>query len=199
LGPIGVLALQGDFREHIAVLDELGIATVKVRKPADLLGISGLVIPGGESTVIDKLSKIYELREPLIELIGKGLPVFGTCAGLIMLADRFTGGPADQQSFGGLDVTVERNAFGSQTDSFETTLTFDGIPEGIDVAFIRAPLVAEVGAAVEVLARLADGRIVGVRQGNLLGISFHPEVTGVSAVHEYFLVMCKNANFTAAN
>ena len=199
MGPIGVLALQGDFREHLAVLNKLGIATVKVRKSADLLGISGLVIPGGESTVIDKLSKIYELREPLIELIGKGLPVFGTCAGLIMLADRFTGGPADQQSFGGLDVTVERNAFGSQTDSFETTLTFDGIPEGIDVAFIRAPLVAEVGAAVEVLARLADGRIVGVRQGNLLGISFHPEVTGVSAVHEYFVGMCKNANFTAAN
>jgi 5'-phosphate synthase pdxT subunit len=116
-----------------------------------------------------------------------------------MLADRFTGGPADQQSFGGLDVTVERNAFGTQTDSFETTLSFDGIQEGIDVAFIRAPLVAEVGSAVEVLARLADGRIVGVRQGNLLGISFHPEVTGVSAVHEYFVGMCKNANFTAAN
>ena len=199
MGPIGVLALQGDFREHLAVLNKLGIATVKVRKPADLLGISGLVIPGGESTVIDKLSKIYELREPLIELIRKGLPVFGTCAGLIMLADRFTGGPADQQSFGGLDVTVERNAFGSQTDSFETTLAFEGIPEAIDVAFIRAPLVTQVGPIVEVLAKLADGRIVGVRQGNLLGISFHPEVTGVSAVHEYFVGMCKNANFTAAN
>jgi 5'-phosphate synthase pdxT subunit len=199
LGPIGVLALQGDFREHLAVLNQLGIATVKVRKPSDLVGISGLVIPGGESTVIDKLSKIYQIRDPLIELIRKGLPVFGTCAGLIMLADRFTGGPADQQSFGGLDVTVERNAFGSQTDSFEITLAFDGIPEGIDVAFIRAPLVTEVGPAVEVLATLADGRIVGVRAGNLLGISFHPEVTGVTAVHEYFVGMCKNANFTAAN
>lgn len=199
MGPIGVLALQGDFREHLAVLNQLGIATVKVRKPIDLVGISGLVIPGGESTVIDKLSKIYQIREPLIELIRKGLPVFGTCAGLIMLADRFTGGPADQQSFGGLDVTVERNAFGSQTDSFETTLAFEGIPEAIDVAFIRAPLVTEVGPAVEVLAKLADGRIVGVRAGNLLGISFHPEVTGVTAVHEYFVGMCKNANFTAAN
>jgi 5'-phosphate synthase pdxT subunit len=199
LGPIGVLALQGDFREHLAVLNQLGIATVKVRKPSDLVGISGLVIPGGESTVIDKLSKIYQIRDPLIELIRKGLPVFGTCAGLIMLADRFTGGPADQQSFGGLDVTVERNAFGSQTDSFETTLSFDGIREGIDVAFIRAPLVTEVGPAVEVLATLADGRIVGVRAGNLLGISFHPEVTGVTAVHDYFVGMCKNANFTAAN
>lgn len=199
MGPIGVLALQGDFREHLAVLNQLGIATVKVRKPSDLVGISGLVIPGGESTVIDKLSKIYQIRDPLIELIRKGLPVFGTCAGLIMLADRFTGGPADQQSFGGLDVTVERNAFGSQTDSFETTLSFDGIREGIDVAFIRAPLVTEVGPAVEVLATLADGRIVGVRAGNLLGISFHPEVTGVTAVHDYFVGMCKNANFTAAN
>jgi 5'-phosphate synthase pdxT subunit len=199
LGPIGVLALQGDFREHLAVLNQLGIATVKVRKPTDLVGISGLVIPGGESTVIDKLSKIYQIREPLIELIRKGLPVFGTCAGLIMLADRFSGGPADQQSFGGLDVTVERNAFGSQTDSFETTLAFEGIPEAIDVAFIRAPLVTEVGPAVEVLAKLADGRIVGVRAGNLLGVSFHPEVTGVTAVHEYFVGMCKNANFTAAN
>ena len=199
MGPIGVLALQGDFREHLAVLNQLGIATVKVRKPSDLVGISGLVIPGGESTVIDKLSKIYQIRDPLIELIRKGLPVFGTCAGLIMLADRFTGGPADQQSFGGLDVTVERNAFGSQTDSFETTLAFEGIPEEIAVAFIRAPLVTEVGPAVEVLATLADGRIVGVRAGNLLGISFHPEVTGVTAVHEYFVGMCKNANFTAAN
>ena len=199
MGPIGVLALQGDFREHLSVLNQLGIATVKVRKPSDLVGISGLVIPGGESTVIDKLSKIYELREPLIELVRKGLPVFGTCAGLIMLADRFTGGPADQQSFGGLDVTVERNAFGSQTDSFETRLAFEGIPEAIDVAFIRAPLVTQVGPDVEVLAKLADGRIVGVRQGNLLGISFHPEVTGVTAVHEYFVGMCKNANFTAAN
>jgi 5'-phosphate synthase pdxT subunit len=199
LGPIGVLALQGDFREHLAVLNELGIATVKVRKPSDLVGISGLVIPGGESTVIDKLSKIYQIRDPLIELIRKGLPVFGTCAGLIMLADRFTGGPADQQSFGGLDVTVERNAFGSQTDSFETTLAFEGIPEEIAVAFIRAPLVTEVGPAVEVLATLADGRIVGVRAGNLLGISFHPEVTGVTAVHEYFVGMCKNAKFTVAN
>jgi 5'-phosphate synthase pdxT subunit len=199
LGPIGVLALQGDFREHLAVLNELGIPTVKVRKPSDLVGISGLVIPGGESTVIDKLSKIYQIRDPLIELIRKGLPVFGTCAGLIMLADRFTGGPADQQSFGGLDVTVERNAFGSQTDSFETTLAFEGVPEEIAVAFIRAPLVTEVGPAVEVLATLADGRIVGVRAGNLLGISFHPEVTGVTAVHEYFVGMCKNANFTAAN
>ena len=199
MGPIGVLALQGDFREHLAVLNELGIATVKVRKPSDLVGISGLVIPGGESTVIDKLSKIYQIRDPLIELIRKGLPVFGTCAGLIMLADRFTGGPADQQSFGGLDVTVERNAFGSQTDSFETTLAFEGIPEEIAVAFIRAPLVTEVGPAVEVLATLADGRIVGVRAGNLLGISFHPEVTGVTAVHEYFVGMCKNAKFTVAN
>jgi len=199
LGPIGVLCLQGDFREHLAVFAELGIPTVRVRKPDDLIGISGLVIPGGESTVIDKLSKIYELREPIIKLIAAGLPVFGTCAGLIMLSNRFTGGPNDQESFGGLDVTTSRNAFGSQTDSFETELSIQGIEKPIKVAFIRAPIVTQVGESVDVLAKLIDGSIVAVRQNNLLGISFHPEMTGEPAVHQYFAEMCKTAKFTAAN
>jgi len=199
LGPIGVLCLQGDFREHLAVFAELGIPTVRVRKPVDLIGISGLVIPGGESTVIDKLSKIYELREPIIKLIAAGLPVFGTCAGLIMLSNRFTGGPKDQESFGGLDVTTSRNAFGSQTDSFETELSIQGIEKPIKVAFIRAPIVTQVGESVDVLAKLIDGSIVAVRQNNLLGISFHPEMTGEPAVHQYFAEMCKTAKFTAAN
>ncbi len=170
-----------------------------MRKAEDLIGISGLIIPGGESTVIDKLSKIYELREPIRKLISQGLPVFGTCAGLIMLSNRFTGGTDDQESFGGLDVTVSRNAFGSQTDSFETTLNFVGIAEPIKVAFIRAPLVTEVGSDVQVLASLEDGKVVGVKQGNLLGISFHPEVTGVTEVHQYFVEMCKTANFVGSN
>jgi len=199
LGPIGVLCLQGDFREHLAVFAELGIPTVRVRNPIDLIGISGLVIPGGESTVIDKLSKIYELREPIIKLIAAGLPVFGTCAGLIMLSNRFTGGPKDQDSFGGLDVTTSRNAFGSQTDSFETELSMYGIEKPINVAFIRAPIVTLVGESVDVLARLIDGSIVAVRQNNLLGISFHPEMTGEPAVHQYFSEMCKTAKFIAAN
>lgn len=199
MGPIGVLCLQGDFREHLAVLDEIVVSTVRVRKPEDLVGISGLIIPGGESTVIDKLSKIYKLREPLRNLIEAGLPVFGTCAGLIMLANDFTGGPIDQENFGGLDVTVSRNAFGSQSDSFETELNFVGLDAPIHVAFIRAPIVTRVGEGVAVLATLDDGKIVAVRQGNLLGISFHPEVTQVTSVHEYFLQMCKTANFTAEN
>lgn len=199
MGPIGVLCLQGDFREHLALFAELGIPTVRVRKPIDLTGISGLVIPGGESTVIDKLSKIYELREPIMKLISAGLPVFGTCAGLIMLSNRFTGGPKDQESFGGLDITSSRNAFGSQTNSFETELTVQGIDKPIKVAFIRAPIVTQVGKSVDVLATLVDGSIVAVRQNYLLGISFHPEMTGELAMHEYFAGMCKTANFTAAN
>jgi 5'-phosphate synthase pdxT subunit len=199
LGPIGVLSLQGDFREHLATFAELAVPTVRVRKPAELVGISGLVIPGGESTVIDKLSKIYELREPIRGLIKQGLPVFGTCAGLIMLANKLADATETQETFGGLDVEVQRNAFGSQVDSFETTLEFKGIPEPVSAAFIRAPIVRSTGDDVEVLATLSDGTIVAVRQGNLLGISFHPEVCGETKVHEYFVEMCKTANFSASN
>lgn len=193
--PIGVLSLQGDFREHLLTFEKLGIAAVRVRKPEELEDISGLVIPGGESTVIDKLSKIYQIREPLIQKIKNGFPVFGTCAGLILLADEILDGTSTQETFGGLDVVVQRNAFGSQVDSFEQDIVFDGIQNPVHAAFIRAPIVREVGAQVKVLAKLTDGTIVGVRQGNLLGISFHPEVTGESAVHSYFADMCKAADF----
>jgi len=195
--PIGVLGLQGDFREHIATLDALGIQSRLVKKPEHLKDISGLIIPGGESTVIDKLSKIFELREPIRNLIQKGLPVFGTCAGLILLANKLVDGTATQETFGGLEITVQRNAFGSQVDSFESDVAFDGT--AVKAAFIRAPIVTSVGADVQVLATLTDGRIVAVRQKNLLGISFHPEVTGETKVHEYFVEMCKTANFQATN
>jgi len=197
LNPIGVLCLQGDFREHIQTFEQLGVSSVRVRKPEDLRGISGLVIPGGESTVIDKLSKVFALREPIIREIENGLPTFGTCAGLILLADRLQDGVVGQETFGGLDVLVQRNAFGSQLDSFETDLEFEGIQHSIHAAFIRAPLVTEQGAEVDVVARLEDGRVVGVRQGNILGISFHPEVTGETAVHEYFANMCREANYSS--
>lgn len=199
MGPIGVLCLQGDFREHLQTLDALGIETVRVRKPADLEGIQGLVIPGGESTVIDKLSSTFELRDPIIELIGKGLPVFGTCAGLILLADRIVDGTSTQKTFGGLDVAVQRNAFGSQLDSFEADIRFDGIDKPVHAAFIRAPIVLETGPEVSILASLEDGRIVAVRQGNVLGISFHPEVTMETAIHKYFADLCKTVDFKSHN
>lgn len=197
MNPIGVLCLQGDFREHIQTIEQLGFSSFRVRKPEDLRGISGLVIPGGESTVIDKLSKVFALREPIIREIENGLPTFGTCAGLILLADRLQDGVPGQETFGGLDVLVQRNAFGSQLDSFETDVEFEGIQHSIHAAFIRAPLVTELGAGVDVVARLEDGRVVGVRQGNILGISFHPEVTGETAVHEYFANMCREANYSS--
>jgi 5'-phosphate synthase pdxT subunit len=195
LGPIGVLCLQGDFREHLQTFEALGIETVRVRKPADLGGLKGLVIPGGESTVIDKLSATFQLRDPIIQLIGKGLPVFGTCAGLILLADRIVDGTATQKTFGGLDVSVQRNAFGSQLESFEADIRFEGIEQPIHAAFIRAPIVLETGLDVSVLASLDDGRVVAVKQGNVLGISFHPEVTGETSIHEYFAQMCKTVDF----
>ena len=199
MGPIGVLSLQGDFREHLLTLEALSVATVRVRKPSDLEGISGLIIPGGESTVIDKLSKTYSLREPIQSLIAKGLPIFGTCAGLIMLANQLEDATDTQETFGGLDVVVQRNAFGSQANSFEAKINFKGIAEPVAAAFIRAPIVLKVGANVERLASLPNGEIVAVRQGNILGISFHPEVCDETRVHAYFVEMCKTANFTTSN
>lgn len=199
MGPIGVLSLQGDFREHLEVLNALSVPTVRVRTPEDLAGISGLIIPGGESTVIDKLSKIYELSIPIKALVAEGLPVFGTCAGLIMLANELLDATESQETFGGLDVVVQRNAFGSQVDSFETELDFKGIARKISAAFIRAPIVSSVGPDVEILSTLRNGQIVAVRQGNLLGISFHPEICEEYAVHEYFVAMCRTANFAASN
>lgn len=188
--PIGVLALQGDFREHRQTFQSIGVDTIEVRTQGDLSKVSGLVIPGGESTVIHKLAVAYELFDPITNAILNGLPAFGTCAGLILLAKTILDGTVDQQSFGGLDISVRRNAFGGQLDSFETDLAFAGINGApLHAAFIRAPIVESVGKDVEILSTLPDGRIVGVRQGHVMGISFHPEVTSENRVHELFANM----------
>ena len=190
---VGVLALQGDVREHVRVLTDLGGEVTKVRRPEELEAVDGLVLPGGESSVIDKLARAFGMRDPVRDAIAGGMPVYGTCAGLILLADRITDGIEGQQTFGGLDVTVRRNAFGSQVDSFEVDLevpVLDGPP--VHAVFIRAPLVEETGKGVERLATLPDGRVVAVRQGSLLGTSFHPEVTGEHRFHALFLDMVRN-------
>lgn len=184
---VGILAFQGDVREHERVLDELDLTHSQVRTVQQLDDVDALIIPGGESGVMDKLTRIFGLRDPLIERIGGGLPVLGTCAGLILLADRLTGGLPDQETVGGLDVTVERNAFGSQIDSFETVITMPLIGgDPIKSSFIRAPIVRDVGSA-EVIATLPSGEIVGVRQGNIVGISFHPEVSNELRVHDWWV------------
>jgi 5'-phosphate synthase pdxT subunit len=192
---VGVLAIQGDVREHVRVLTDLGADAIPVRRPEELDRVDGLVVPGGESSVIDKLSRAFGMQHPVREAIALGMPVFGTCAGLILLADRITDAIAGQQSFGGLDVTVRRNAFGSQVDSFETDLDVPvlGAPP-VHAVFIRAPLVEQTGPAVETLAALDDGRIVAVRQGALMGTSFHPEVTGETRFHALFLDMVRAAS-----
>ena len=188
---IGVLALQGDVREHLAVLGRLGEDAVAVRRPAELAAVDGLIVPGGESTTMIKLAKIFELFEPLRARIRDGLPAFGTCAGMILLADRIEDGAVGQETLGGLDITVRRNAFGRQVDSFEGDLTVQGLDAPLHAVFIRAPWVEAVGEGVEVLARVADGpaagRIVAVRQGPLMATSFHPEVGGDSRIHRVFV------------
>lgn len=184
---IGVLALQGDVREHESVLDALGVSHRQVRTPSDLENIDGLIIPGGESSVIDKLSRIFELRDPLIAAISDGLPVLGTCAGLILLSTSVIGAIDGQQTFGGLDITVERNAFGGQVESFETSIVMPLIGgEPVKAAFIRAPIIRDVGSS-EVIAALPNGDVIGVRSGNCVGISFHPELLGESRVHHWWL------------
>ena len=190
--PIGVLALQGDFREHGAALDQIGVPHLKVRTVKELESVSGLIIPGGESTVMHKLSVAYGLFEPIRARVKAGLPVFGTCAGLIMLADHIEDGIVGQETFGGLDVTVQRNAFGHQVDSFEVDLDFAGINDGpVHAVFIRAPLITKVSGKARVVAQLPAGGIVGVQQDNLLGISFHPEVTGEYRIHRLFAELAK--------
>jgi len=191
---IGVLALQGDVREHMRVLADLGADVIRVRRAEDLASVDGLVLPGGESSVIDKLARAFGLQQPIRDAVAAGLPVYGTCAGLILLADRVTDGIPGQQTFGGLDVTVQRNAFGSQIDSFETDLDVAALGDPpVRAAFIRAPLVVEAGPSVEPLARLDDGRIVAVRQGSLLGTAFHPEVAGETRFHALFLETVRSA------
>ena len=192
---VGVLALQGDFREHIAVLTSLGADAVPIRRPEELDSIDGLVIPGGESSVMDKLARTFGLFDPLKAKIASGLPVYGTCAGLIMISDTVLDAITGQQSLGGLDVAVRRNAFGSQLDSFETDIDIPSLGEPpVHAVFIRAPVVESVGDNVTVLAALADGRIVAVEQGPLLGTSFHPEMTGDTRFHEYFLRKLQTAS-----
>ncbi|EXJ50631.1 MAG: glutamine amidotransferase subunit PdxT [Microbacterium sp. 69-7] len=184
---VGVLALQGDVREHVRALETLGAEVVAVRRPEELATVSGLVIPGGESSVIDKLARTFGMQQPIREALAGGMPAYGTCAGLILLADRIADGIRGQETFGGIDITVQRNAFGSQIDSFETELTVAGFDEPVSATFIRAPRVVETGPAVEVLASLLDGAIVAVRQGALFGTAFHPEVSGETRFHELFL------------
>jgi pyridoxal 5'-phosphate synthase pdxT subunit len=184
---VGVFALQGDVREHLNILSSLGVEAVEVRNKSDLANIQGLILPGGESTTISKLIDIFDLRQALKDFIAAGKPVYGTCAGMIMLATEVLDSASGQQSLAAMDITVRRNAFGSQADSFEASIAFNG--KAVDVAFIRAPIVERTGSEVEVLSKLEDGRIVAVREKNLLATSFHPELTGDSSVHEYFLGM----------
>lgn len=185
---VGVLAIQGDVREHARVLTELGADVALVRRPAELASVDGLVLPGGESSAIDKLSRAFGMQHPIRDAIAAGMPVYGTCAGLILLANRITDGIVGQETFGGLDVTVRRNAFGGQTESFETDLDVPALGDPpVHAVFIRAPLVEQHGPDVESLAALEDGRVVAVRQGVLIGTAFHPEVTGEHRFHQLFL------------
>jgi pyridoxal 5'-phosphate synthase pdxT subunit len=183
---VGVLALQGDVREHARMLASTGVEPVLVRRPAELAEVDALVLPGGESTTIGRLADLYGLLEPLRERVRAGLPVLGTCAGLVLLADEVLDGRPDQLTLGGLDVTVRRNAFGRQVDSFEADLDLADVDGGpVRAVFIRAPWVERWGPGVEVLASV-DGHPVAVRQGSLLATSFHPELTGDTRVHELF-------------
>jgi pyridoxal 5'-phosphate synthase pdxT subunit len=187
---VGVFALQGNVREHLAMLARVGVDARPVRRPEELAAVDGLVLPGGESTTMDKLARSFELFEPLQKRIAEGMPTFGTCAGMIMLANEITGGINGQETLGGLDVTVRRNAFGRQVDSFEADLEFAAFDAAYHAVFIRAPWVERVGREVEVLATVPDGpaagRIVAVRHDRLLATSFHPEMTPDARLHGYF-------------
>lgn len=188
---IGVFALQGDVREHVRMLESCGATAVSVRRAEELAAVDGLVLPGGESTTMYKLATTFGLLEPLRQRLAEGMPALGTCAGMIMLADRIEAGIAGQETLGGLDVVVRRNAFGRQVDSFEADLDFETFDQPFHALFIRAPWVEKAGADVEVLARVAEGpaigRIVAVRQGNVMATSFHPEITHDDRVHRYFV------------
>ena len=188
---VGVLALQGDVREHLQALEAAGVDAVRVRRPAELERLDGLVLPGGESTTIVKLATIFDLLEPLRARIADGLPVYGSCAGMILLADRVdAGGDPIEATFGGIDITVRRNAFGRQVDSFEEDVVIDGVEgEPVRAVFIRAPWVQEVGPGAAALGATSEGHVVAVRQGPLLATSFHPEMTGDLRVHALFVRM----------
>ncbi|MBB4781173.1 pyridoxal 5'-phosphate synthase glutaminase subunit PdxT [Streptomyces rapamycinicus] len=190
---IGVLALQGDVREHLAALTAAGATPRQVRRPEELAEVAALVIPGGESTTMSKLAIIFGLLEPLRERVRAGMPVYGTCAGMIMLADKILDGRDDQETIGGIDMIVRRNAFGRQNESFEAEVDIQGIDDGpVEGVFIRAPWVESVGGGAEVLATF-DGHTVAVRQGKVLATSFHPELTGDHRVHRLFVEMVRRA------
>ena len=183
---VGVLALQGDFREHLFSLEECGVTPSVIRRPHELANVDALVLPGGESTAIANLARSFEMFDPLKSRIASGMPVYGSCAGMILLADRVLDAAIGQETFGGLDITVRRNAFGRQVDSFESDLEFKGITNPpVRAVFIRAPWVESVGQDVEVLATFDQA--VAVRQGALLATSFHPELTGDNRIHRYFI------------
>ncbi len=193
---VGVLALQGDVREHLRMLTDAGANAVPVRRPGELTGLDAMVLPGGESTTMHKLATIFELFEPLRDRLRDGMPALGTCAGMILLADRIEGGIDGQQTLGGLDVVVRRNAFGRQVDSFESDVDFAPFDRPFHALFIRAPWVEKVGADVDVLATVASGpaagRIVAVRQGDVMATSFHPEITQDDRVHRYFVDLVRH-------
>jgi 5'-phosphate synthase pdxT subunit len=195
---IGVLAVQGDFAEHAAMLRRADPAVVvrEVRTPKDLRGLDGLIVPGGESTTIGKLLVAYHLEEPITQAARDGLPVWGTCAGMILLARDIQGGEPDGR-IGLMDLTVQRNAFGRQVDSFETELEFKGLDAPIHAVFIRAPSVQRVGSEAEAIATLPDGRVVAASQGNLLATAFHPELTPDVRLHAWFISRCRQAKLTA--
>jgi 5'-phosphate synthase pdxT subunit len=190
---IGVLALQGDVREHVRALQAAGARSTLVRRPDELESVDGLIIPGGESTTLWRLAMSFEMLEPLRKILSAGLPAFGSCAGMIMLADRLVDGVDGQQTFGGIDMTVRRNAFGRQVDSFEADISLTGVTgPPLRAVFIRAPWVEQAGDEVEILGTDEHaGRIVAVRQGPLLATSFHPELTGDPRIHQLFVDIVK--------
>jgi len=192
---VGVLALQGDVPEHLRALEAAGATATPVRRPEEVERVDGLVIPGGESTTLWRLSVAFDVLEPLRKLIGEGLPAFGSCAGMIMLADRIADGVAGQQTYGGIDMTVRRNAFGRQVDSFERDIDLSGpgSNEPLRAIFIRAPWVEQTGPEVVVLGTdQGTGRIVAVRQGPLLATAFHPELTPDRRIHQLFVDIVKD-------
>jgi 5'-phosphate synthase pdxT subunit len=195
---IGVLALQGDVREHVRALESSGASAAPIRRPSEVDGVDALVIPGGESTTMSNLAVGFGMLDPIRKRIAGGMPVYGSCAGMIMLAGTVLDGRPDQETFGGIDMTVRRNAFGRQVDSFEAPVAIEGIAgDDFHAVFIRAPWVEDVGPEVRALGRVtsgaAAGRIVAVRQGNLLATAFHPELTGDLRVHRYFVAMVRQA------
>lgn len=194
---IGVFALQGDVREHVQILRTIGVDAFTVRRPDELARCDGLILPGGESTTMAKLSRTFDLFDPLVDRIAGGMPTFGTCAGMIMLADRIEDGIEGQETLGGLDITVRRNAFGRQVDSFEGDIDVAGLDTPVHAVFIRAPWVERTGESVEVLATIpegeAAGRIVAVRQGSLMATSFHPEVGDDDRLHRTFVDLVKQS------